>query len=126
MWARHPVYGSARGSSPTLHTLNFRTDNKQTRARRRKSAYQPSKTGTPTFDNITVNSCSELFFRPLIEVLAVYDAHLFEESGLAALSSAEQDCSASPLLSKHFGKQTDRKDRDGRKSAIFETTSSIR
>lgn len=44
----------------------------------------------PTFHNITVNGGSELFFGPLVEVLAVYDAHLLEESGLAALSGAEQ------------------------------------
>lgn len=44
----------------------------------------------PTFHNITVNGGSELFFGPLIEVLAVYDAHLLEESGLAALPGAEQ------------------------------------
>lgn len=44
----------------------------------------------PTFDNITVNGGSELFFGPLIEVLPVYDAHLLEESGLAALPGAEQ------------------------------------
>lgn len=43
-----------------------------------------------TFDNIAVNRCSELLSGVLVEVLAVDDPHLFEESRLAALASAEQ------------------------------------
>uniref|UniRef100_A0A668ACC8 Uncharacterized protein n=1 Tax=Myripristis murdjan TaxID=586833 RepID=A0A668ACC8_9TELE len=43
-----------------------------------------------TFDNIAVNSGSELLSGLLVEVLAVDDPHLFEESRLAALASAQQ------------------------------------
>lgn len=43
-----------------------------------------------TFDNIAVNCGSEFLLRLLVEVLAVDDPHLFEESRLAALASAEQ------------------------------------
>lgn len=34
-------------------------------------------------------------------------------------------CSTSPLVRRQLGKNTDKTERDGRKSAIFETTSSI-
>uniref|UniRef100_A0A7N8Y5U5 Uncharacterized protein n=1 Tax=Mastacembelus armatus TaxID=205130 RepID=A0A7N8Y5U5_9TELE len=43
-----------------------------------------------TFDNVAVNSGSELLPGSLVEVLSVDDPHLFEESRLAALASAEQ------------------------------------
>lgn len=43
-----------------------------------------------TFDNIAVNRCSEILSGVLVEVLAVDDPHLFEESRLAALASAEE------------------------------------
>lgn len=44
----------------------------------------------PTFDNVAVDRGSELLSGLLVEVLAVNDPHLFEESRLAALASAEQ------------------------------------
>lgn len=42
-----------------------------------------------TFDNVAVDGGSELFAGLLVEVLAVDDPHLFEESRLAALAGAE-------------------------------------
>lgn len=50
-----------------------------------------------TFDNIAVNRWFELLSRLLVEVLAVDDSHLFEESRLAALASAEQQDLYQPL-----------------------------
>uniref|UniRef100_A0A3B4ULW2 Uncharacterized protein n=1 Tax=Seriola dumerili TaxID=41447 RepID=A0A3B4ULW2_SERDU len=41
-----------------------------------------------TFNNVAVNRASELLSGLLVEVLAVDDPHLFEESRLAALASA--------------------------------------
>lgn len=43
-----------------------------------------------TFDNVAVNRGSEVLSGSLVEVLPVDDPHLFEESRLAALASAEQ------------------------------------
>lgn len=50
----------------------------------------PAAGSEVTFDNIAVNCGSEVFSGMLVEVLAVDDPHLFEESRLAALASAEQ------------------------------------
>ncbi len=50
-----------------------------------------------TFDNIAVNCGFEFLLRLLVEVLAVDDPHLFEESRLAALASAEQQDLHQPL-----------------------------
>lgn len=43
-----------------------------------------------TFNNVAVDGGPELFAGLLVEVLAVDDPHLFEESRLAALAGAEQ------------------------------------
>uniref|UniRef100_A0A8C9X439 Uncharacterized protein n=1 Tax=Sander lucioperca TaxID=283035 RepID=A0A8C9X439_SANLU len=50
----------------------------------------PDVSSEVTFDNIAVNCGSEVLSGLLVEVLAVDDPHLFEESRLAALASAEQ------------------------------------
>lgn len=50
----------------------------------------PAVSTEVTFDNIAVNCGSEVLSGLLVEVLAVDDPHLFEESRLAALASAEQ------------------------------------
>uniref|UniRef100_A0A3B4Z5D7 Uncharacterized protein n=1 Tax=Stegastes partitus TaxID=144197 RepID=A0A3B4Z5D7_9TELE len=50
-----------------------------------------------TFDNVAVNRGSEVLSGLLVEVLAVDDPHLFEESRLAALASAEQQDLYQPL-----------------------------
>lgn len=50
-----------------------------------------------TFDNIAVNRSPEFLSRLLVEVLAVNDPHLFEESRLAALASAQQQDLHQPL-----------------------------
>lgn len=51
----------------------------------------------PTFDNIAVDSSFELLSGRLVEVLAVDDPHLFEESRLAALAGPEQQDLYQPL-----------------------------
>uniref|UniRef100_A0A4W6DX30 Uncharacterized protein n=1 Tax=Lates calcarifer TaxID=8187 RepID=A0A4W6DX30_LATCA len=48
----------------------------------------PAVSSEVTFDNVAVNRASELLSGLLVEVLAVDDPHLFEESRLAALASA--------------------------------------
>ena len=50
----------------------------------------PADVGVVTFDNIAVNRGPEFLPGVLVEVLPVDDPHLFEESRLAALASAEQ------------------------------------
>lgn len=50
-----------------------------------------------TFDNVAVDGGSELFAGLLVEVLAVDDPHLFEESRLAAFAGAEQKDLYQPL-----------------------------
>lgn len=50
-----------------------------------------------TFYYITMNCGSEVFFGLLIEVLAMDNAHLLEESGLAALARSEQQDLHEPL-----------------------------
>lgn len=56
-----------------------------------------SRRGRLTFYNITINRGPEVFFGPLIEVLPVDNAHLLEESGLAALARSEQQDLHEPL-----------------------------
>lgn len=53
--------------------------------------------GGVTFDNVAVNRALEVLARLLVEVLAVDDPHLFEESRLAALASAQQQDLYQPL-----------------------------
>uniref|UniRef100_A0A8C4ISC1 Uncharacterized protein n=1 Tax=Dicentrarchus labrax TaxID=13489 RepID=A0A8C4ISC1_DICLA len=48
------------------------------------------KQASLTFDNVAVDCGFEVLPGLLVEVLAVDDPHLFEESGLAALASAQQ------------------------------------
>lgn len=50
----------------------------------------PAAGSDVTFNNIAVNCGSEFLPGLLVEVLPVDDPHLFEESRLAALASAEQ------------------------------------
>uniref|UniRef100_A0A7N6FCD7 Uncharacterized protein n=1 Tax=Anabas testudineus TaxID=64144 RepID=A0A7N6FCD7_ANATE len=50
-----------------------------------------------TFDNVAVNRGSEVLSGSLVEVLPVDDPHLFEESRLAALASAQQQDLHQPL-----------------------------
>lgn len=50
-----------------------------------------------TFDYVAVDSGSELLASLLVEVLAVDDPHLFEESRLAALARAKQQYFHQPL-----------------------------
>lgn len=50
----------------------------------------PADGSVVTFDNIAVNGGPEFLPGVLVEVLPVDDPHLFEESRLAALASAEQ------------------------------------
>lgn len=52
---------------------------------------------TLTFDHVAVDRGPELLPGSLVEVLAVDDPHLFEESRLAALASAEQKDLHQPL-----------------------------
>ncbi|KAG7222270.1 hypothetical protein INR49_027274 [Caranx melampygus] len=49
---------------------------------------EPYVNGDVTFNNVAVNRASEVLSGVLVEVLAVDDPHLFEESRLAALASA--------------------------------------
>ena len=58
---------------------------------------EPFASTEVTFDNIAVNRGSEVLSGLLVEVLAVDDPHLFEESRLAALASAEQQDLHQPL-----------------------------
>lgn len=53
--------------------------------------------GCLTFNNVAINRGSEVFFGLLIEVLPVDNAHLLEESGLAALARSEQQDLHEPL-----------------------------
>uniref|UniRef100_A0A3Q2CQG0 Uncharacterized protein n=1 Tax=Cyprinodon variegatus TaxID=28743 RepID=A0A3Q2CQG0_CYPVA len=50
-----------------------------------------------TFDNVAVDRPSEVIPGLLVEVLAVDDPHLFEESRLAALARAQQQDLHQPL-----------------------------
>lgn len=50
-----------------------------------------------TFDNVAVNGGPEFLPGVLVEVLAVDDPHLLEESRLAALASAQQQDLHQPL-----------------------------
>lgn len=50
-----------------------------------------------TFDHVAVNRAFEVLAGLLVEVLAVNDPHLFEESRLAALASAQQQDLHQPL-----------------------------
>lgn len=50
-----------------------------------------------TFDNVAVDRGSEVLSVLQVEVLAVDDPHLFEESRLAALARAEQQDLHQPL-----------------------------
>lgn len=64
----------------------------------RRQNDSPSSFPPPiTFDNVAVDGGSELFAGLLVEVLAVDDPHLFEESRLAALAGAEQQDLHQPL-----------------------------
>lgn len=56
-----------------------------------------SRAAAVTFDNVAVNGALEVLARSLVEVLAVDDPHLFEESRLAALASAQQQDLHQPL-----------------------------
>lgn len=58
---------------------------------------RPAHLATVTFDNVAVDRGPELLPGLLVEVLAVDDPHLFEESRLAALASAEQKDLHQPL-----------------------------
>lgn len=57
----------------------------------------PAGGSVVTFDNVAVNGGPELLPGLLVEVLPVDDPHLFEESRLAALASAEQKDLHQPL-----------------------------
>lgn len=59
-----------------------------------------------TFDNIAVNCGSEVLSGLLVEVLPVDDPHLFEESRLAALASAEQQDLHQPFHVRFLPRET--------------------
>lgn len=58
-----------------------------------------------TFDNIAVDRSFEILSGLLVEVLAVDDSHLFEESRLAALASAQQQDLHQPLHVRFLPRQ---------------------
>lgn len=62
--------------------------------------------GDVTFDNIAVNRGSEVLSGLLVEVLPVDDPHLFEESRLAALASAEQQDLHQPFHVRFLPRET--------------------
>lgn len=57
----------------------------------------PTSRRARTFNNVAEYSGPELLLGFLVEVLAVDNAHLFEESGLAALARSEQQDLHQPL-----------------------------
>lgn len=59
-----------------------------------------------TFDNVAVNRGSEALSGLMVEVLAVDDPHLFEESRLAALASAEQQDLHQPFHVRFLPRET--------------------
>lgn len=73
-------------------------NNRKIKSSRRVATKTPLSFPQPvTFDNVAVDGGSELFAGLLVEVLAVDDPHLFEESRLAALAGAEQQDLYQPL-----------------------------
>lgn len=66
----------------------------------------PKNVPAVTFDNVAVDRGSEVLPGLLVEVLAVDDPHLFEESRLAALAGAEQQDLHQPLHVRFLPRQT--------------------